>query len=157
MNVNFEDALSANASEPNDLVSWQTVLDAFSDKVSTTRTINGKSLDVDITLDLASADFANQGTTIKVLHGNASGNPSWGSVVGNDISTNTININRLLNGTAGNLITWGASGVATVVTTGNAGQVLTSAGAGLPPLFSAIPNPTTLVTTNFSVLQESGN
>lgn len=29
---------------------------------------------------LASADFANQGTTTTVLHGNAAGNPSWGSV-----------------------------------------------------------------------------
>jgi len=29
---------------------------------------------------LASADFANQGTTTTVLHGNASGNPSWGAV-----------------------------------------------------------------------------
>jgi hypothetical protein len=29
---------------------------------------------------LASADFANQGTTVQVLHGNAAGNPSWGSV-----------------------------------------------------------------------------
>jgi hypothetical protein len=29
---------------------------------------------------LASADFANQGTTVQVLHGNAAGNPSWGPV-----------------------------------------------------------------------------
>ena len=30
---------------------------------------------------LASADFANQGTTTTVLHGNAAGNPSWTSIV----------------------------------------------------------------------------
>jgi hypothetical protein len=35
-------------------------------------------------LTLASAMFANQGTTTQVLHGNASGNPSWGSVVEGD-------------------------------------------------------------------------
>lgn len=29
---------------------------------------------------LASADFANQGTTVGLLHGNAAGNPSWGPV-----------------------------------------------------------------------------
>ncbi len=29
---------------------------------------------------LASADFVNQGTTTSLLHGNASGNPSWGAV-----------------------------------------------------------------------------
>jgi hypothetical protein len=32
------------------------------------------------TITLASADFANQGTTTTLLHGNASGNPSWGAV-----------------------------------------------------------------------------
>lgn len=32
------------------------------------------------TATLASADFANQGTTTTVLHGNAAGNPSWGQV-----------------------------------------------------------------------------
>lgn len=38
---------------------------------------------------LASALFANQGSTTKVLHGNASGNPSWGAVsLTTDISGN---------------------------------------------------------------------
>lgn len=32
------------------------------------------------TITLASADFANQGTTTTLLHGNAAGNPSWGAV-----------------------------------------------------------------------------
>jgi len=35
---------------------------------------------------LASADFANQGTTTTVLHGNAAGNPAWGAVVEADIT-----------------------------------------------------------------------
>lgn len=48
--------------------------------VPLTRTINGKALSSNITLGLASSDFANQGTTTTVLHGNASGNPSFGAV-----------------------------------------------------------------------------
>jgi hypothetical protein len=36
---------------------------------------------------LASAQHANQGTTTQVLHGNAAGNPSWGSVAYADIAT----------------------------------------------------------------------
>jgi hypothetical protein len=43
------------------------------------------------TATLASADYANQGTTTTVLHGNAAGNPSWGGVVEADmiLSDNT--------------------------------------------------------------------
>jgi hypothetical protein len=48
--------------------------------VPTTRTINGKSLAADITLGLASADFAGQGTTTTVLHGNAGGAPSFSAI-----------------------------------------------------------------------------
>ncbi len=48
--------------------------------VPTTRTVNGKALSANITLGLASSDFANQGTTTTVLHGNASGNPSFSAV-----------------------------------------------------------------------------
>ena len=47
------------------------VLTAISDSAAATCT----------SLTLASAYFANQGTTITVLHGNASGNPSFGAVV----------------------------------------------------------------------------
>lgn len=45
-------------------------------------TINGTSVSLGGTrsLSLASSDFANQGTTTTVLHGNASGNPSFGAV-----------------------------------------------------------------------------
>ncbi|MHC4635852.1 MAG: hypothetical protein ACYSYU_11725 [Planctomycetota bacterium] len=35
---------------------------------------------------LASADFANQGTTTTVLHGNAAGNPSWATITEADIT-----------------------------------------------------------------------
>jgi hypothetical protein len=33
-----------------------------------------------VTATLASADFANQGTTVTVLHGNAAGNPTWSAI-----------------------------------------------------------------------------
>src|SRR5205085_6092457 len=35
---------------------------------------------------LASADFANQGATTQVLHGNASGNPSWSAIAAADLA-----------------------------------------------------------------------
>jgi len=41
------------------------------------------------TVTLASAQFANQGTTTTVPHGNASGNPSWGPVVSADMNITT--------------------------------------------------------------------
>lgn len=53
--------------------------------VPTSRTVNGKALSSNITLGLASSDFANQGTATTVLHGNAAGNPAFGSVVEADL------------------------------------------------------------------------
>lgn len=54
--------------------------------VPTSRTVNGKALSSNITLGLASSDFANQGTTTTVLHGNAAGNPAFGAVVEADVT-----------------------------------------------------------------------
>jgi len=53
-----------------------------SDLQNSSITINGTSVSLGgtRTLTLASADFANQGTTTTVLHGNAAGNPSFGAV-----------------------------------------------------------------------------
>lgn len=57
--------------------------------VPTSRTVNGKALSGNITLGLASSDFANQGTTTTVLHGNAAGNPSFSAIdLANDVSGN---------------------------------------------------------------------
>jgi hypothetical protein len=66
--------------------------------VPTTRTVNGKSLATDIILGLASADFANQGATTTVLHGNAGGAPSFGQIVNNDISNGTIDLTTKVTG-----------------------------------------------------------
>jgi hypothetical protein len=48
--------------------------------VTDSRTVNGKTLSSDITLMLASSDFANQGKKTTVLHGNEDGNPTFGLV-----------------------------------------------------------------------------
>lgn len=49
-------------------------------------------------LVLASADFANQGTVHQVLHGNASGNPSWGAV---DLTADVSGVLPFANGGTG--------------------------------------------------------
>lgn len=54
-------------------------------------TYNGKTVALggSATLTLASSDFANQGTTTTVLHGAASGNPSFAAVVSADLNITT--------------------------------------------------------------------
>lgn len=66
--------------------------------VPLTRTVNGKALSSNITLGLASSDFANQGTTTTVYHGNASGNPSFGQIVNADITNSTIDLTAKVTG-----------------------------------------------------------
>jgi hypothetical protein len=51
------------------------------------------------------------------------------------VDDESIAATELADGTAGNLLTWDASGEAAAVATGTSGQVLTSAGAGAPPTF----------------------
>ena len=48
---------------------------------------------------LASAQFANQGTTTTVLHGNASGNPSFSAIVAADLASGFIDATTDLLGT----------------------------------------------------------
>ena len=53
------------------------------------------------TVTLAGAQFANQGTTTTLLHGNASGNPSWAGVsLANDTAANQGTTTTLLHGNA---------------------------------------------------------
>lgn len=54
------------------------------------------------------------------------------------ISAKAVDIAMISDGVDGELITWDSSGVATTVSTGTVGQVLTSAGAGAEPTFQTI-------------------
>jgi hypothetical protein len=56
------------------------------------------------------------------------------------IANDAITLAKMAAGTDGNLITYDASGNPAAVATGSSGQVLTSAGAGAPPTFSAAPS-----------------
>ena len=53
------------------------------------------------------------------------------------IPDNAVTLAKMASGTDGNIISYDASGNPVAVATGNAGQVLTSAGAGAPPTFAA--------------------
>ncbi len=53
---------------------------------------------------LASADFANQGTTTTVLHGNASGNPSFAQIATGDIATNAVTYGKIQAASTTNLL-----------------------------------------------------
>ena len=52
------------------------------------------------------------------------------------VADNAITLAKMAGGTDGNLISYDANGDPVAVATGNAGQVLTSAGAGAPPTFA---------------------
>lgn len=79
---------------------------------------------------LASALFQNQGTTTTLLHGNASGNPSWSAVSLTADITGT-----LAAGNGGTGITSLGTGVATAlgINVGSAGAFITFNGAGGTP------------------------
>ena len=51
------------------------------------------------------------------------------------VADDAITLAKMAGGTDGNLISYDANGDPVAVATGNAGQVLTSAGAGAPPTF----------------------
>lgn len=78
---------------------------------------------------------------IYVKSGGALGTPSSGTLTNcNGLPTaglvnNAVTLAKMATGTAGNLITYDASGNPAAVSTGNAGQVLTSNGAGAAPTF----------------------
>lgn len=78
----FTGALSGNATTA-------TALAANPADCSSNQFANAIAANGDLTcsaLTLAGAQFANQGTTTTLLHGNASGNPSWSQVVNADVS-----------------------------------------------------------------------
>ena len=115
--------------------------------VPTTTTVNGKSLSGNITLGLASADFANQGTTTTVLHGNAVGNPVFSAV------SLTADVTGLLpDANINSAATWNAKQSAITFGTGVQTALGVNIGsAGAPVLFNgAGGTPTSMVGTNIT-------
>jgi hypothetical protein len=84
------------------------------------------------------ADGANAYT-----HPNHSGDVTSAADGAQTIAAKAVHVSMLADGTDGELITWGADGVAATVAAGDAGEVLTSNGAGAAPTFeTAYVHPT---------------
>jgi UDP-3-O-[3-hydroxymyristoyl] glucosamine N-acyltransferase len=82
-------------------------------------------------------------TTTTWISGDSSGNlVTPGTITANSVvltgvaADNSITLAKMASGTDGNLITYDTSGNPAYVATGNAGQILTSAGAGAVPTFA---------------------
>ena len=65
--------------------------------------------------------------------------PGAGSIGTAQLASDAVTLAKMAPGTDGNIISYDASGNPVAVATGNDGQVLTSAGAGAPPVFETLP------------------
>jgi hypothetical protein len=106
---------------------------------------------------LASSLFSNQGSATTVLHGNASGNPSWAAVdLANDV-TGTLPVTKggtgITSATQGGVIYASSSSALASTAAGTAGQVLTSNGTSAPTW----QNPRTTVYLKSDVTDNTGN
>ena len=121
----------------------------------------GSSNSIGVYLDgvrqLAGTDFTASGTVLTFTTAPANGvgvdvyflglelsipTPADATVTTAKIVDDAVTLAKMAPGTDGNLITYDASGNPAAVATGSSGQVLTSAGAGAPPTFSAAPSHT---------------
>jgi len=119
----------------------------------TNKTINGSQL-INATIPLnklaAGTDgniisYDNSGAVVAVATGSAAqvltsagaGQPP--AFANATVPDNAITLAKMASGTDGNIISYDASGNPVAVATGNDGQVLTSAGAGAPPVFETLP------------------
>jgi hypothetical protein len=83
-----------------------------------------------------------------------------GSIATAKLADDLVTLAKMAPGTDGNIISYDASGNPVAVATGDAGQVLTSAGAGAPPTFEDVAGGISWVTTpktsNFTVTAGEG-
>lgn len=132
---------------------------ANADLTNASLTYNGVTvaLGASGTLTLAAADFANQGTTTTVLHGNAAGNPSWGQVSLTADVTGDLPYANLAQGSA--LSVLGVTGNATAdvasIAAGTDHQVLRR--SGLTLAFGALDLSQAAATTNQLPLSAGGS
>jgi hypothetical protein len=87
------------------------------------------------TVTLAGAQFANQGTTTTILHGNGSGNPSWSGIsLTNDATANQGTTTTVLHGNASGQPSWAGISLAndTAANQGTTTTVLHGNGSGQP-------------------------
>jgi hypothetical protein len=85
----------------------------------------------------AATTVLTKGTSSQVLTSDGT-DISWADP--SDVGDNAVTLAKMAAGTDGNLISYDASGDPVAVATGNDGQVLTSTGAGSPPVFEALPD-----------------
>ena len=87
---------------------------------------------------ITSALIADDAITSALIADDAVGADQLASsaVVTASIVDNAVTLAKMAGGTDGNIISYDASGDPVAVATGNAGQILTSAGAGSPPTFA---------------------
>jgi hypothetical protein len=108
---------------------------------------------------LASADFANQGTTTTLLHGNASGNPSFGAVVTGDITNANITYAKIQNVSATDMllgrVTAGAGIIEEIACTAAGRSLLSGANAAAQRSTLSLDNVTNVAQMPLSYLSTS--
>lgn len=92
-----------------------------------------------ITLSGASIGIVNQGTTSQILHGNASGNASFGQLVNADITNSTIDLTTKVTG----ILPMANGGTNSSVAAGSAGTFLRGDGSRYSPSTLILPNTAT--------------